>query len=86
MPFPKEAKITSTEIHGFSDASEVAYTGVVYLCMQDSDGNIHVSLVSAKTKVWTHQTSDHPKARALRSAITCLYPPLRPRSLSNLFS
>lgn len=29
--FPKDCCIVSTEIHGFSDASEQAYAGVVYL-------------------------------------------------------
>jgi hypothetical protein len=49
--FPKEAKIVSTQLHGFSDASELAYAGVVYLRMCDSEGNVHVSLVTSKTKV-----------------------------------
>ena len=49
--FPKEAKIISTQLHGFSDASELAYAGVVYLRMCDSEGNVHVSLVTSKTKV-----------------------------------
>ena len=33
------------------DASEDTYTGVIYLRLTDSDGNVHVSLVTAKTKV-----------------------------------
>lgn len=37
--------------HSFSDASERAYAGVVYLRMLDSDGNVHISLVMSKTKV-----------------------------------
>lgn len=49
--FPKEAKIISTQLHGFSDVSELAYAGVVYLRMCDSEGHIHVSLVTSKTKV-----------------------------------
>ena len=48
---PKDACITSVQLHGFSDASERAYAGVVYLRMQDTDGNFHVSLVMSKTKV-----------------------------------
>lgn len=39
------------EIHGFSDASELAYAGVLYLCMTDADGGIHVTIVTAKTCV-----------------------------------
>ena len=44
-------QIVSTQLHGFSDASESAYAGVVYLRMIDSDGNVHISLVASKTKV-----------------------------------
>lgn len=35
----------------FSDASELAYAGVVYLQMVDANGDIHTSLVMSKTKV-----------------------------------
>ena len=38
-------------MHDFSDASEAAYTGVVYLHMIDTVGLIHVALVTSKTKV-----------------------------------
>ena len=49
--FPKAAQITSLQLHGFCDASELAYAGVIYLRMTDSYRNIHVSLVMSKTKV-----------------------------------
>ncbi len=39
------------QIHGFCDASEIAYAGVVYIRMTDTQDNTHVSLVMAKTKV-----------------------------------
>ena len=48
---PKDSFIVSTQLHGFSDASEKAYSGVVYLRMEDSDGFIHTSLVVSKTRV-----------------------------------
>ena len=48
---PVGATIVSVQLHGFSDASEEAYAGVVYLRMVDSFGNVHTSLVLSKTKV-----------------------------------
>ena len=49
--FSKDSTITHTELHGFSDASELAYGAVVYLRMVDSTGNVQISLVASKTKV-----------------------------------
>ena len=49
--YPKKAVIVSTQLHGFSDASERAYSGVVYLRMEDSNGMIYTSLVTSKTRV-----------------------------------
>lgn len=39
------------ELHGFSDASKDAYAAVVYSRVIDFTGQIHVELISAKTKV-----------------------------------
>ena len=47
----KEVDGTSTQVHGFCDASESAYTEVVYLRDVDQNCFIHMSLVMAKTKV-----------------------------------
>lgn len=44
------SKCQNTSLHGFADASEEAYAAVVYLCTE-LNGTIHVSLVTAKTKV-----------------------------------
>ncbi len=49
--FPKEACISSLQLHGFCDASEAAYAGVVCIRMVDSTGRCHISLVASKTKV-----------------------------------
>ena len=49
--FPKEAAVYSVQLHGFSDASENAYAGVVYLRVSDTSGNVHLALVTSKTKV-----------------------------------
>ena len=49
--FPKYVQIDSSQLHGFSDASEDAYSGVVYLRMEDTDGNVHVTLIMSKTQV-----------------------------------
>ena len=49
--FPKDAVVDSMQLHGFSDASEAAYAGVVYLRITDTSGTVHVSLVMSKTKV-----------------------------------
>ena len=40
--------VLSREIHGFADASEVAYAAVVYLRISDTFNQTHLSLVMSK--------------------------------------
>jgi len=49
--FPKDRYVSSLQLHSFSDASELAFAGVVYLRMVDTNGSLHTSLVVSKTKV-----------------------------------
>ena len=49
--FPKQVYIQYVQLHRFSDASEEAYSGVVFLRMVDSLQHVHTSLVTSKTKV-----------------------------------
>jgi len=39
------------QLHGFSDASQTVYCGVIYLCTLHQDTTISVRIVTAKTKV-----------------------------------
>ena len=48
---PKDRCIVKRELLGFCNASEKAYTGVIYLRSTDTEGHHHVTLVVAKTKV-----------------------------------
>ena len=47
----KESQVVTTEIHGFSDASELAYAAVVYLRISDASDHTQISLVMSKSKV-----------------------------------
>ena len=48
---PKSETPLSVQLHGFCDASESAYAAVVYLRSELEQGQIHLALVAAKTKV-----------------------------------
>ena len=48
---PSGFSVSSMQLHGFCDASEDAYGGVVYLRLTDPTGNTHTEIVVAKTKV-----------------------------------
>ena len=49
--FDKSSRVTSLELHGFCDASKLAYAAVVYLRLIDSHNAAQVSLVISKSKV-----------------------------------
>ena len=59
--FPKGIDVTSVQLHGYCDASEVAYGGVVYLRSVAYDKTTHVSLVMAKSKVAPIKTISMPR-------------------------
>ena len=40
-----------TELHGFSDASKIAYAAVIYMRSLYESGNVEVKLVASKSKV-----------------------------------
>ncbi|XP_059050490.1 uncharacterized protein LOC131845442 [Achroia grisella] len=46
-----KASDVKVELHGFCDASQSAYGAVVYARVVDLEGNVRVTLISAKTKV-----------------------------------
>ena len=49
--FPRDVTIKGTQLHGFSDASESAYSAIVYFRFEDTSANIHTSLITSKMKV-----------------------------------
>ena len=48
---PRKAEVKSSELHTFCDASEEAFSAVVYLRSLYADGNVMCSMIMAKTKV-----------------------------------
>ena len=48
---PKQVSIKSTQLRGFCDALEVAYSGIVYLRAIDQRSSVYVTLVMAKPKL-----------------------------------
>lgn len=58
---PLDADILSRQLIGFSDASERAYCGIVYLRSLDTAGGVHMSIVIAKTKVAPLKTISLPR-------------------------
>ena len=48
---PKGTQIMSLQLHGFCDAFENTYGGVIYLRMVDISDLVHIALVISKSKV-----------------------------------
>ena len=48
---PREVTFVSTQLHGFLDATEKAYSGDVYIRMEDFNGVVYTSLITSKTCV-----------------------------------
>ncbi|XP_066244730.1 uncharacterized protein [Euwallacea similis] len=51
----------NVQIHGFSDSSEAAYGGCIYLRSVDENGDVHVRLLCAKAKVAPLHTLTLPR-------------------------
>lgn len=45
------SKCQSVELHGFADASSIAYAAVVYARTIDNNGEVNVTIIASKTKV-----------------------------------
>jgi hypothetical protein len=51
----------TTEVHGFADASERAYGGVIYIRTIQSDGKISVNILCAKSRVAPLKVTQLPR-------------------------
>ena len=72
FPDHKDVKVVSMQLHGLSDASQLAYAGVVYLRMIDEQGDIHTSMVVSETKVAPVIRSTIPRLDLYGARATCL--------------
>lgn len=43
--------VVSSQLHHFSDASEVVYGSVCYLCLVNAEGEVHCSFMFAKSRL-----------------------------------
>ena len=59
--FPDSAKITSSELHTFCDASEEAYAAVIYIRNCYADGGLVVRQVKAANKLAPKKTISVPR-------------------------
>ncbi len=67
--FDSNARTVSSSLHGFSDASEVAYGAVVYLRSVFADGTVSCSLVIARARVRPLKLTTIPKMELQAAAL-----------------
>ena len=69
MYIPKDFNVSSRQLIGFSDTSEDAYAGVVYMKVTDTTGNCHITLVISKTKVVPIKRLSIPRLELSRAVV-----------------
>lgn len=57
------------ELHGFSDASNVAYAAAVYLKVEASSGDINITLLTAKARVAPLKSLTVPRLKLCATAL-----------------
>ncbi|XP_061729288.1 uncharacterized protein LOC133534210, partial [Cydia pomonella] len=62
---------SSIEVHGFSDASMSAYAAVIYIRAIDTDGQVQVSLLTAKTKTAPLKQISMPRLEMCAAVLLC---------------
>ncbi|CAB3990844.1 Hypothetical predicted protein, partial [Paramuricea clavata] len=65
----KSVEVGHIEIHTFSDASEKAYSAVVYIRHEYKDGDVSVRLVAAKTRLAPLKTISIPRLELMGAVI-----------------
>jgi len=63
--FNVEQRPTEVQIHGFSDASDLAFAVVLYMRLIHNDGNVEVRIIAAKTKVTPLKKQSIPQLELL---------------------
>ena len=70
-----EGKVERVELHGFSDASEVAYGACTYVLSIDVQGKITTKLLCSKSRVAPTQEIISAKTRTLCISVVSRYVP-----------